>query len=379
MTLSPGAATPIEEILRRAGCDPREIAARRTDLDAQRREAAELERDPYSNLHRLVESALHHDTERYFIVTDLDRDAPGLRRFLWRHFFWYRALRARLLRDRYVRAELRERATGWFGRITPLDVFRYIAEHARGAAAVSLGGKGAVLLLCGFQDREKARSALLGSARDHPVTAALADPLDAKHLSFVVRLQTRHEAAHSEDGMRHRSGLRNQYKAEPESDASMTLLAVRDAELLGGSVADVLESLASLRELTGERYFFCSHAIRRALEVPGSLLVRMEPDEISRLSDAIADVVVPDFETLQKVESALFEMWQLTRSRAVERDPAHPNHVRLREHLADERVAAWLGQTLTAFERFGLEPGAHDERVLDYARRCESGRGREER
>ena len=343
------------------------VRARPVDLEALRARARELHRDPFGNLARLVESALHPKTRHYLIVTDLDAEAGRLRAFLRRHFLAYWALRRRLMRDAFVRAQLEARATGFLGWVTALDVFRYIAETSRGSKAVSLLGRAVVLLLPGFHHPESARDALAASVEDHPVLSRLADFSDPDLLSLVVRLHSRHEGAHSEDGMQHRAGVRNHYASEPESDATMTLFALREATLLDHEIESLLLSLAKLRELAGESYFFSGRAIRLCLEVEAALLVRLEEREITALGDAIADAVVPSYERLVKVERALAEMWELTRYRSMHHDLMDPRHDRMRALLADDDVEAWLSQTLGAFEHFGVCPREQRERVLFYA------------
>jgi hypothetical protein len=278
---------------------------RRVDRPALIRRAQELHRNPFGNLEKLVEPALYPETDEYLIVTDLDADAASLRSFLRRNFFAYRALRARLMRDSFVRGELKDLATGFLGRVTSVDVFRYIARTSKGAAAVSLLGKAVVLLLPGFHDADKARAGLEAASAEDPVLHRLADFSDEDLLSFVIRLHVRHEGAHSEDSMQHMAGTRNRYSAEPESDSTMTLFAMRDAELLGLDRLAILRSVALLRDLAGEVYLFCGAAMRLSLEVRTDLLVRLTDREINLLADAIADSVVPSYETLRKVESGI--------------------------------------------------------------------------
>lgn len=357
----------VEELISATIAAPEEIRRRRFDREARVREAERLRRDPYGNLAALIESSLHRDTEDYLIVTDLESEQAQLRRFLSRHFFAFRALRARLLRDSFTRSELKETATGWFGRITPVDIFRYIARESGGAAAVSLHGKAAVFLLPGYHEEESARASVTASSEAYPVIQHLAPLLDPDLLSFVIRLHVRHEGAHSEDGMQHRAGLRNRYSAEPESDAIMTLFARRDAAVLGTRREETLEGVALLRELAGENYFFSSHAIRHALQVDPELLIRMTNEELARLGDAIADAVVPSFEILDEILASLSEMWRLTRDRSMNYDPEHPAHDDMRAHLENPWVRSWLHQTSYAFLRFELSPEEHGERVIVYA------------
>ncbi|MAE96835.1 MAG: hypothetical protein CL910_19475 [Deltaproteobacteria bacterium] len=360
---------PLEDVLESALGELSSLWARQVDLHPLLAEAWEIRADPYGNLARLVESALHPKTKDYLIVTDLERDAAAIRSFARRHFFAYRALRRGVMRNPHAREKLRQNATGFFGRVASVDVFRYIAGEARGPACVSLFGKAAVLLLPGFDCRRAARASLEGSTTGRPAARRIRDLSDPELLSFVVRLHTRHEAAHSEDGMLHLAGTRNRYCAEPESDVLMVLFARRDAALLGEDVGGVLESVAELREVAGETYFFCARAIRRALEVAPALLLRLEDREIAGLADAIADSVVPPFETLHKVERALSELWEITRSRAIQFDESSARRDRIHELLSDSDVECWLRQTIGGFERFGLCFEEHHERVLAYAQR----------
>jgi len=361
------ASVSLEELIAMAVAPAGDILSRPVDRDRPLREAKRLRRDPYGNLAALIESSLHRLTEDYLIVTDLGSDRESLRRFLRRHFFAWRALRSRLLRDPFVRSELKETATGWFGRITAFDIIRHISQESGGAAAISLHGKAAIFLLPGFHEEESARESLAASAQGHPVIPHLIPLLDRDSLSFAIRLHVRHEGAHSEDGMQHRAGLRNRYSAEPESDAIMTLLARRDAALLGTERDSVLEGVALLRELAGENYFFCSHAIRHSLQVDPALLIRMTNSEVTRLGDAIADAVVPSYEILEEITTSLSEMWRLTRDRSMNYEPEHPAHDEMRSHLASPWVRSWLHQTCFAFVRFELCPREHGERVIVYA------------
>ena len=138
--------------------------------------------------------------------------------------------------------------------------------------------------------------------------------------------------------MRHMAGVRNRYAAEPESDATMTLFARRQAALMEQEVDATLESVAKLRELAGEVYFFCSRAIRLALDLDLAHLVRLKDREITALGDAIAASVVPPYETLVEIELALAEMWNLTRTRSMHSDPEDPRHARMGELLHDPDI-----------------------------------------
>ncbi len=357
----------IESIVQRTLGDVERVRARNLDLVSMQREAAELRDKPFENLSKLIDSALHRKTREYLIVTDIDADARKLRRFLRRHFLSYRALRRRLLRDPYTRDELKRSGSGLFGRVTSIDVFRFIARRAGGAATISLHGRAAVFLLPGFHDPDAARASLERSAAEFPVLAKLGDFSEPHRLSFAIRLHTRHEAAHSEDGMGRLAGVRNRYLVEPESDASMVMHARREALLLEEEVTVTLDCVARLREVAGGNYYFCNRAIRHALEVDDQILLRMDPREIARLGDQIAESVVPPFEVLQFVENALAEMWRLTQSQSINYTADDPRHERMAELLRHPDVEAWLEQTIGAFREFGLCFEEHRERVLHYA------------